>query len=281
MSTNYVLACKGKTLPLSTPVVMGILNVTPDSFFDGGKYQSYSQMIDAAGLMIEDGAQIIDVGGYSTRPGADEVPVKEELKRVLPVIEKLRKDFPHVIISIDTFRAEVAEKAVSVGADMVNDVTGGQTDAYMYDTVAALQVPYILMHSRGTPKTMQQLNQYDDLMIDLLNYFSHRISLLREKGIKDIIVDPGFGFAKNISQNFECLQKFHLLKALDCPLLAGLSRKSMIWKTLKITPNEALNGTTALHFYALQQGAHIIRAHDVKEALQTITLYTQLCSQAL
>ncbi|WP_418511778.1 dihydropteroate synthase [Corallibacter sp.] len=268
--------CKGKLIDLSTPKVMGILNLTPDSFFDGGQYKSEKSITEQVALMLEEGATFIDIGAYSSRPNADFVSEADELKRLLPVITLLTKTFPDICISIDTFRSEVAKQAIHAGAAIINDISAGQLDNKMLETVAKLQVPYIMMHMRGTPKTMQQLTSYNNLTKDILFYFSEKITEAKALGIIDIIVDPGFGFAKTREQNFELLNNLELFKHIEKPLLAGVSRKSMIYKTLNITPKEALNGTTVINTMALQKGASILRVHDVKEAMECVKLFSEL-----
>ncbi|RYU95754.1 dihydropteroate synthase [Emticicia agri] len=264
----------GKLMDLSRPVVMGILNITPDSFYAASRYKADTQTIaDIAGEMLKDGAKMIDVGGYSTRPQAKEISIEEEIDRVLPVIETIRKHFSDAVISIDTFRSKVGKEAVKAGATIINDIAGGNLDADMFQTVADLDVPYILMHSRGNPETMTNLNQYNDLMIDIISELQKKVFELRQAGVKDIIIDPGFGFAKGPKQGFEMMRKLTAFQVLDLPLLVGISRKSMIYKTLGISANEALNGTTALNMMALMQGASILRVHDVKEAVETVKLF--------
>lgn len=275
-STNRTLNAGGQLLVLEPPVVMGILNVTPDSFFGASRLTEEKHLLQKAGQMLEEGAAILDVGGYSSRPGADDISAEEELKRVIPAVKALHKHFPGCILSIDTFRAEVARQALDEGASVVNDITGGHGDEAMMAVVAQRKVPYICMHMRGTPQTMMQHTVYTDLMGELLDYFHHRIVVLQHAGIKDIIIDPGFGFAKTPEQNFELLSRLELLQLTGKPVLAGLSRKSMIWKTLNTTPDDALNGTTALHMAALLKGVSILRVHDVKEAVQVVKLFTQL-----
>ncbi|WP_298760509.1 dihydropteroate synthase [uncultured Psychroserpens sp.] len=255
---------------------MGILNVTPDSFYDGGRFRNKSMVIRQVETMLSDGATFIDVGGYSSRPNADHISEAEELKRVLPIVELVIKNFPDVLLSIDTFRSEVAKQAIDAGACLINDISAGHLDHQMLNTVAKLKVPYIMMHMRGTPQTMKQMTDYDDLIKDVLFYFSERIAKARDLGIVDLIVDPGFGFAKTIEQNFELLNRLELLKMTDLPVLAGVSRKSMIYKTLDSSAEDALNGTTVLNTIALQKGASILRVHDVKEAMECITLTQQL-----
>ncbi|MGB1210163.1 MAG: dihydropteroate synthase [Lacinutrix venerupis] len=268
--------CKGKLIDLSTPKIMGILNVTPDSFYDGGVYKEESKIVNRVKIMLEEGATFIDVGAYSSKPNADEVSVDEELNRILPIIDVLLKHFPDILISVDTFRAEVAKQCIDKGAALVNDISAGLLDEKMLETVANLNVPYIMMHMRGTPKTMQQQTNYNDILKDILFYFSERITKARALGIKDIILDPGFGFAKTTEQNFELLNILEGFKITNLPFLAGLSRKSMIYKTLQTSPTEALNGTTALNMIALQKGAAILRVHDVKEAMECVTLFNKL-----
>ena len=268
--------CKGKLIDLSTPKIMGILNVTPDSFYDGGVYKEESKIVNRVIIMLEEGATFIDVGAYSSKPNADEVSVDEELNRILPIIDVLLKHFPDIVISVDTFRAEVAKQCIDKGAALVNDISAGLLDEKMLETVANLNVPYIMMHMRGTPKTMQQQTNYNDFLKDILFYFSERITKARALGIKDIILDPGFGFAKTTEQNFELLNILEGFKITNLPFLAGLSRKSMIYKTLQTSPTEALNGTTALNMIALQKGAAILRVHDVKEAMECVTLFNKL-----
>ena len=268
--------CKGKLIDLSTPKVMGILNVTPDSFFDGGKYKDEIGILKQVETMLKDGATFIDIGGYSSRPNADDVSQLEEINRVIPVIELILKHFPETLISIDTFRSNVARQSVEAGAALVNDISAGILDENMLSVIGKLGVPYIMMHMKGNPKTMQQQTQYDDLTKDVISYFAERIAAAHKEKINDIIIDPGFGFAKTTEQNFELLNQLELLQLTDQPILAGISRKSMIYKTLNLTSKDALNGTTALHMVALQKGAKILRVHDVKEALECITLFNQL-----
>ncbi|MCZ6595965.1 MAG: dihydropteroate synthase [Bacteroidetes bacterium] len=272
----YTLNCNGKLIDLVTPKVMGIINVTPDSFYDGGKAVTTAGIIDQAGKMLSEGATFLDVGGYSSRPDATKVSETEELKRVIPAIETLIAEFPEVIISIDSFRSAVVKEAIQAGAAMVNDISGGKMDPEMFSTIARLQIPYILMHMRGTPQTMSTQTDYNKVTREVLLYFSERIALARKAGVNDIIADPGFGFSKTRPQNFELLKELELFKQLEIPLLIGISRKSMIYKTLMVTPKEALNGTTALHAIALLKGASILRVHDVKEAVECITLIENL-----
>lgn len=267
--------CKGTLIDLSTPKVMGILNLTPDSFFDGGTLKSEHAIITKVAKMLDEGATFIDVGGYSSRPGADFVSEEEELNRVVPIVDVLLKNFPTILISVDTFRSEVAKEAVMHGAAIINDISAGLLDEQMLPTVASLQVPYIMMHMKGTPQTMQTLAHYDNLIKEVNFYFSERIAAARSLGINDVIIDPGFGFAKTLSHNYELVQKLELLQFHELPILAGISRKSMIYKTLETTPEKALNGTTFLHAFCLQKGASILRVHDVAEAVECVKLMNQ------
>jgi len=268
----YTLNCKGKLLVLDKPLVMGILNVTPDSFYDRHLLTGVDAIITHAGKMISEGADILDIGGQSTKPGSQRITIEEELARVLPVVILLQQKYPDLVLSIDTYYAEVATAAVNAGADIVNDISGGDMDAAMLQTVAALQVPYICMHIRGTPETMQQKTNYDDVVKEVLDYFIEKIAACTAAGIKDVIIDPGFGFAKTIQHNFILLKNLQAFQMLNKPILAGLSRKGTIYKTLGITVEEALNGTTVLNTLAFLNGAAIVRVHDVKEAKEIITL---------
>ncbi|MDN3492813.1 dihydropteroate synthase [Winogradskyella bathintestinalis] len=268
--------CKGNLIDLATPKVMGILNVTPDSFFDGGVYSNKLDMLKQVETMLKSGATFIDIGGYSSRPNADDVMEAEELKRVIPVVELILKDFPETLISIDTFRSNVAQQSIEAGAALINDISAGKLDKNMLSTVGKLGVPYIMMHMKGNPKTMQQQTQYEDITKEVISYFGERIVAAHQAKINDIIIDPGFGFSKTRMQNFELLHQLELLQMTDKVILAGVSRKSMIYKTLNLTPENALNGTTALHMVALQKGAKILRVHDVKEAMECVTLFNQL-----
>jgi dihydropteroate synthase len=267
--------CKGTLVDLSTPKVMGIVNVTPDSFFDGGKLTHSDEIVGQVEEMLQEGATFIDLGGYSSKPGAEFVSETEELNRVIPIVKLLVEKFPNILLSIDTFRSEVAKQAVENGAAIINDISAGLLDEKMLETVAKLQVPYIMMHMKGTPETMQSLAQYEDLVKEMNFYFSERIAKARSFGLNDIIIDPGFGFAKTIEHNYELLQKMELLQFHDLPILAGISRKSMIYKALETSPKDALNGTTFLHAFCLQKGANILRVHDVKEAVECVKLMSQ------
>ncbi|MDH3323473.1 MAG: dihydropteroate synthase [Flavobacteriaceae bacterium] len=268
--------CKGHLIDLSSPKVMGILNITPDSFYDGGKYNSEKAILKHVEQMLLEGATFIDIGAYSSKPGADFVSEDEELARILPIITHVLKELPEALLSIDTFRSRVAKECIQMGAALINDISAGKLDDTMLNTVADLHVPYIMMHMRGTPQTMQKQIVYNNLIKDILFYFSERIAAARQLGIVDIIIDPGFGFAKTLEQNFELLNQLELFNMLELPLLVGLSRKSMIYKTLQNSASEALNGTTALNTIALQKGANILRVHDVKEAIETIQLVQSL-----
>jgi len=272
------LNCRGNLIDLSVPKVMGIINVTPDSFYDGGKTFSEKEILKQAEKMLLEGATFLDVGGYSTRPGADEISENEEIKRVIEAIESILKNFPETIISVDTFRSEVASKSVEAGAAIVNDVSGGILDTEMYKILAKLKVPYILMHMRGTPKTMVKLTDYKNVTIDVLKDLAEKIALAHASGINDIVADPGFGFAKTREQSFQLLNNLELFQNLNVPILAGVSRKSMIYKTLETSAENALNGTTSLNTIALLKGASILRVHDVKEAVQCVKLFENLKS---
>jgi dihydropteroate synthase len=265
--------CKGTLIDLSQPKVMGILNVTPNSFYDGGKYADEKSVLEQAEKMLKDGATFIDVGAYSSKPNAAFVSEEEELHRLIPVVALLLQEFPAVLLSIDTFRSTVAKNAIEAGAAMINDISAGNLDPEMMKTVAQLQIPYLMMHLKGTPQTMQNLTDYDDIVKEIIFYFAEKISEARNLGINDLMIDPGYGFAKTSAQNFEVLNKSDLLKHLGVPILAGLSRKSMIYKTLNTTAKEALNGTSVLNTLALTKGATILRVHDVKEAKETIQLW--------
>lgn len=265
--------CKGVLIDLSRPKVMGILNVTPNSFFDGGKYADESTILNQVKKMLQEGATFIDLGAYSSKPNADYVSEEEELQRLIPIVELLVREFPEIILSIDTFRSQVAEIAITAGAAMINDISAGNLDEGMLETVAKLQVPYSMMHMNGTPKTMQTLTNYEDIIKEMMLYFARKINEARSLGINDLIVDPGYGFAKTTEQNFEVMHKSALFQHLNVPILAGLSRKSMIYKTLGITAKDALNGTTVLNTLALTKGANILRVHDVKEAMEAIHLF--------
>ncbi len=265
--------CKGNLIDLSLPKVMGILNVTPNSFFDGGKYKSDKDFLEQTEKMLRDGATFIDIGAYSSRPNAEFVTEEEELNRIVPIVELLVKKIPDIIISIDTFRAKVAHEAILSGAAIINDISAGKLDENMLNMVGELGVPYIMMHMKGTPDTMQSLSQYNEIIKEMLYYFSERIFEARKCSISDIIIDPGFGFAKTLEQNYEVLQQLEAFHITGLPLLVGVSRKSMIYNLLKNNQQEALNGTTVLNTLSLEKGAKILRVHDVKEAAETIKIY--------
>ena len=271
--------CKGQLIDLASPKVMGILNVTPNSFFDGGKYKTESVILSQVGKMLTDGATFIDVGAYSSKPSTEFVSEKEELNRIVPVVNLILEKFPDCLISIDTFRSEVAKVCLENGAAIINDISAGNLDDKMLETIAKYNVPYIMMHMRGTPQTMQTMANYDNIVKEMLFYFSQRIAEARSLGINDLIIDPGFGFAKTLEQNYEVLQKLELFEMLELPLLAGFSRKSMIYKTLNSNAQEALNGTSVLNTIALTKGAKILRVHDVKEAMECVTLFNKLNNQ--
>jgi dihydropteroate synthase len=271
-----MLNINGKLLDLSLPKVMGILNVTPDSFFDGGRHTTDKDALTQVEKMLNEGADFIDIGAYSTRPDAKDIPEEEEWKRLSGILKNIKKHFPETIISVDTFRSGIAKKSIEEGASMINDISAGQLDDQMFSIIIHYKIPYIMMHMRGTPQTMKQLNVYQNISLDIIDYFIPKIKFLHNNGVSDLIIDPGFGFAKNIEQNFELLAKTDAFKILDLPLLAGLSRKSMIYKTLDISAEDALNGTTALNMIALQKGASILRVHDVKEAKECVRLFEKL-----
>jgi dihydropteroate synthase len=272
----YTLNCNDTLVDLSTPKVMGIINVTPDSFYDGSRTETNDAVLRQAEKMLFEGATFLDIGGYSSRPGADHISETEEIKRVLPAVEALVKEFPEAYISVDTFRSKVAKATVEAGAALVNDISAGYMDSDMIAIVAQLQVPYIMMHMKGSPQTMTTMTDYDNLITEVLHYFSERIALARKAGINDIVADPGFGFSKTRKQSFTMLRNLELFEQLDLPILVGISRKSMIYKSLNTTAETALNGTTALHSIALLKGASILRVHDVKEAMECVSLVGNL-----
>ena len=273
---NLSINCNGKLVDLNTPKVMGVLNITPDSFYDGGRYKDAKSILNQTEKLISEGATFLDIGAYSSRPGADFISENEELKRIVPVVELIQKNNPDVLISIDSFRAKVIRECVSAGAVISNDISAGKLDPDMIKTVGEFGVPYIMMHMRGTPQTMKNHTTYQHLINEIYAYFSKQIELARQHNITDIIIDPGFGFAKTLAQNYELLNQMEFFKNLNCPILTGVSRKSMIYKVLGCTANEALNGTTALNMVALMNGACILRVHDVKEAVECIKLFNQL-----
>lgn len=273
---KQTINCKGKLLDLSRPVVMGILNLTPDSFFDGGKFNDEAAMLRQVEKMLVEGATMLDFGGMSSRPGAELISEEAELRRVLPAITSVLNRFPKAVISVDTFRSKVAVESVAAGASIINDIYAGRFDEKMFDAVAALGTPYIMMHMQGDPATMQKAPTYEDVVQEVLHFFIEKLGKLRALGVKDVILDPGFGFGKTVEHNFQLLQQLHVFQITELPILAGISRKSMICKVLKVNPDKALNGTTALHMVALQQGARILRAHDVREAMEVIRLWDQM-----
>tara|TARA_B110000908_G_scaffold61312_1_gene74444 strand:- start:1011 stop:1862 length:852 start_codon:yes stop_codon:yes gene_type:complete len=276
--SNYFMTinCKDKLLNLDSPIVMGILNVTPDSFFDGGKYQYEKEILARATEIIDQGGTIIDIGGYSSRPGAKHINEQEELERVIPAIELILSKFPSALISVDTFRSKIARKSVEVGACMINDISAGEMDSNMFATIRELQVPYCIMHMKGTPQNMQKKPSYKNVTEEVLFFLAQKIELLHKLGVNDILVDPGFGFGKTTEHNYELLKNLSFFKNLNKAILVGVSRKSMIYKTLGISPQESLNGTTALHSFSLQNGGTLLRVHDVKEAMETITLFNKI-----
>jgi dihydropteroate synthase len=268
--------CKGQIIDLSTPKIMGILNITPNSFYDGGKYSLEKNAISQVEKMLKEGATFIDIGAYSSKPNAEFVSQEEELIRIIPVVKAILKEFPEALLSIDTFRSTVAQECLNNGAALINDISAGSLDEKMMEVISKYNIPYIMMHLRGTPQTMQNQTNYDNLIKEMITYFSDKVNKARSLGINDLIIDPGFGFSKTTDQNFEILSNLELFKMLDLPILTGISRKSMIYKTLDTTPEEALNGTTVLNTIAITKGANIIRVHDVKEALECIKLCEKL-----
>ncbi len=272
-NSPITLNCNGKLINLDEPKIMGILNVTPDSFYDGGKFTEEKAIIERVQQMVFHGATFIDIGAQSTRPGAVIIEEKEEIARLIPAIKLIIKNFPEILLSADTMRSEVAKQAVDSGASLINDVSGGDHDPAMFDFIAQSRVPYILMHTQGTPETMQQNPEYDHVVADIYSILVQKVLVLRRKGVKDIVLDPGFGFGKTVAHNFKLLKMLGFFKNSGCPVLAGISRKSMICKTLKVNPDKALNGTTALHMAALMNGASILRVHDVKEAAEVVKLF--------
>lgn len=273
---KVTLNAGGKLIDLSTPKVMGIINLTPDSFYAGSRKPLVEDAVQQTGKMLADGATFLDLGAYSSRPGADDISVQEETDRLLPVVEVVAAAYPDCILSIDTFRSQVAEAAINAGAHIINDISGGQLDEQMFATVAKLQVPYILMHMKGNPKTMQQLADYDDVFGEVYDYFVERYDALKKLGVKDVVIDPGFGFAKKPEHSYQLMARLEELNSLNLPILAGVSRKKMIYSLLESTAAEALNGTTVLNTIALTKGANILRVHDVKEAVEAVKLW-QVC----
>lgn len=269
--TMYI-NCRGQLVDLSTPKVMGILNLTPDSFYDGGKYKSADDIIEQIGKMNNDGADFVDIGAYSSRPNASHISLEEETSRLMPVLELIVKEFPDLLISIDTFRSDIARMAIDKGACMINDISAGSLDKNMFTTIADLKVPYILMHMVGTPQNMQQNISYKNLLTDIISYFSKKVFELRKLGVNDLIIDPGFGFSKTLDQNFELLNNLDLFASFDLPILVGLSRKSMLYKLLNTGPENALNATTVANTIAVTKGVNILRVHDVKEAVELVKI---------
>jgi len=272
------LNCRGRLVDLCTPKIMGIINATPDSFYSKSRVATSNDLKIRIEQMIEDGVDIIDIGAYSSRPNAEHISQEEELNRLLPLVEFIKKEYPNLLVSIDTFRAKVADECIQRGADLINDISGGQIEDELLEVIANKEVPYILMHMRGTPQTMMQYTQYEHLANELLLYFSKGIQKAKKAGIKDVIIDPGFGFSKTLEQNYQLLNNLELLNSLEAPLLIGISRKSMISKALNTTAEKSLNGTTALHMIALSKGAKILRVHDVKEAVECVKLHQLLNS---
>lgn len=272
------LNCRGQLLLLDVPKVMGILNVTPDSFSDGGLYLEIDKALSRVQQMLSEGADIIDVGGMSSRPGAQVISPEEEIRRVVPIIQQIYQTFPDVIISIDTVHGIVAEKAIEAGASMVNDISAWSIDSTLLDVVVKYRVPYVLMHMQGNPDSMQNKPSYDNVTLEVLDFLIAKITTLREQGVIDVLVDPGFGFGKTLAQNYELLNKLHTFKMLEAPILAGLSRKSMIYKLLESKPKDALAGTNVLNWVALEQGAKVLRVHDVRDAKDVINIFTQVQS---
>ncbi|MDF1695676.1 MAG: dihydropteroate synthase [Saprospiraceae bacterium] len=270
------LNCKGRLISLESPKVMGILNVTPDSFYDGGKFDGLDSAVQQVGKMIAEGVDIIDIGGMSSRPGAEIIEPQIEKSRVVPIIKAIKESFPEIVVSIDTVQGSVAQSAIDAGASIINDIAGGTVDQEIWDVAIQNKVPYILMHMQGRPNTMQLNPEYTNVVLDILGYLKDKVYALREKGLTDIVIDPGFGFGKTVAQNYTLLDRLSAFKILDCPILVGLSRKSMIYKVLDTTPKGAMNGTTALHMIALQRGAKILRVHDVKNAVECVKLFKEL-----
>ena len=268
--------CKGLLVDLSAPKVMGILNVTPNSFFDGGKYKNETEILSQVEKMVVDGATFIDIGAYSSKPNAEFVAEQEEIYRIVPVVDLILKHFPEAILSIDTFRGEVAKASIESGAAIINDIAAGNLDNNMFEIIAKYNVPYVMMHMRGNPQTMLTLTDYDDIVKEMLFYFSEKVAKARSFGINDLMIEPGFGFAKTVGQNYEVFQRMELFNMLELPLLVGVSRKSMIYKTLGTTIENALNGTTVLNTLALTKGAKILRVHDVKEAVECVALFNKI-----
>lgn len=272
MSYPLSLNCRGTLLTLDQPRIMGILNVTPDSFYDGGKFDKDQAWLSHVERMLDEGADLIDVGGMSSRPGADLISEEEELKRVIPVVKGILKNFPQALVSVDTIRSAVARQAADEGAVMVNDISAGKFDPEMFSTVAELKLPYVLMHMQGEPSTMQKDPKYRKVTLDVLDFLIQKVGQLRELGVADIVIDPGFGFGKTVAHNYRLLRDLASFEMLDCPILVGASRKSMICRVLGVSPEHALNGTTAVHALALLNGANLLRVHDVRQAVEVIQI---------
>lgn len=273
--TKTTLNLRGKLINMSSPLIMGILNFTPDSFFDGGKYNTLDKVLLQAEKLIQEGATFLDLGAYSSRPGADHISTSEECKRLLPVVELLYRNFPNTPLSIDTFRSEVAKKAIEAGGSMINDISGGDMDPNMFATIASLKVPYVLMHMKGTPQTMQNSPEYDDVTASVVKSLSIKVNQLQQMGVADIILDPGLGFGKTLTNNYTLIKQIERFKLLGLPVLIGASRKSMVHKLLDVSPKDSLNGTTVVNTLALLNGAHILRVHDVKAAMEAIKIVGQ------
>lgn len=271
-----IINCKGVLIDISNPKVMGILNITPDSFFDGGKYNSDSAVLNQVEKMLHDGATFIDIGAHSSRPNAEHITEEEELDRLVPVLELILKHFPNALISVDTFRSSIARKGIEIGASLINDISGGSIDTNMFKTIGELQVPYVLMHIQGTPQNMQQNPTYKDVTSDVLYYFAEKVAALRKEKVNDVIIDLGFGFGKSMDHNYELLRNMELFQQLDLPILTGVSRKSMLYKLLSSTAEDALNATSVANTIALQKGSNILRVHDVKEAMECIKIVEQI-----
>ena len=274
---KLTLNAGGKLIDLTVPKVMGIINLTPDSFYAGSRKQGVDDALQQAGKMLAEGATFLDIGAYSSRPGAADISIQEESDRLLPVIEAIVATYPDAILSIDTFRAQIAEAAIKAGAHIINDISGGQLDPDMFATIARLQVPYILMHMKGTPQNMNQYANYDNVFDEVFDYFSTKYHQLKQLGVHDVIIDPGFGFAKKTEHSYALMNRLQDFNALQLPVLVGISRKNMIYKTLGITADEALNGTTALNAIGLTKGANILRVHDVKEAVEAVKIW-EMCN---
>ena len=271
-SSQKTINCRGMLISFDKPLVMGIINLTPDSFYDGGKFHNLENVINHVAKIIEEGADIIDIGAVSTRPGSNEVTLKEEETRLIPVLKKISSEFPKAIISVDTYRSQIAKIAVNNGAHIINDISAGNYDKKMFSVISELQVPYIIMHIKGTPLNMQNNPVYKNVTKEVIEYLSKKVEILRKLGINDIIIDPGFGFGKTVENNYELLKNLEYFLIFDLPIMVGLSRKSMINKVLEITPENALNGTTVLNTYSLMKGVNILRVHDVKEAVEVVKL---------